>query len=92
MKKYASLFITFLIFHTTVQDSSAQFKLSNIFGQKDRVRKNRLFEPSSSVSFGVGTSSYYGDISPYNRMLQSTVNGMRWNLAFNFFCVIINAN
>ncbi len=84
MKKYASIFITFLICHIIVQDSSAQFKLSNIFGQKDRVRKNRLFEPSSSVSFGVGTSSYYGDLSPYNRFLQSTVNGMRWNLAFNF--------
>jgi opacity protein-like surface antigen len=84
MKKYALILITLMVCHLAVYKSSAQFRFSNLFGQKEKVKKHRLFEPSSSVSFGVGTSSYYGDISPYNRLLQSSINGMRWNLAFNF--------
>ncbi|MEA5425460.1 DUF6089 family protein [Arcicella lustrica] len=84
MKKYSSILLILIICALNTQDSEAQFRFSNLFGGKDKPRKNRLFEPNSTVSLGVGTSSYYGDISPYNRFLQSTVNGMRWNVNFNF--------
>ncbi len=84
MKKYTSILLILIICTFAVQSAEAQFSFSNLFGGKDKPRKNRLFEPNSTVSFGVGTSSYYGDISPYNRFLQSTVNGMRWNVNFNF--------
>jgi hypothetical protein len=66
------------------QQSLAQFKFSNLFGSREKPRKNRIFEPSSSVSLGFGSSSYYGDLSPYGRIIQSSVNGIRWNAAFNF--------
>ncbi|MEA5257412.1 DUF6089 family protein [Arcicella aquatica] len=84
MKKYSSILLILIICALNTQDLKAQFRFSNLFGGKDKPRKNKLFEPNSNVSLGIGTSSYFGDISPYNRFLQSTVNGMRWNVNFNF--------
>lgn len=84
MKKHTQLLILLLIATLSSQSIVAQFKFSNLFGSKEKPRKNRIFEPTSTVSFGFGTSSHYGDLSPYGRIVQSTFNGMRWNANFNF--------
>jgi len=84
MKKRTQLLILWLITTLYSQSIVAQFKFSNLFGSKEKSSQNRIFEPSSTVSLGFGTSSYYGDLSPYNRIIQSTFNGMRWNANFNF--------
>lgn len=49
----------------------AQFRSSN-------------YVPYSSVSFGVGTSSYYGDMAPYGRPFASTFALMRWNVSADY--------
>jgi hypothetical protein len=84
MKKVFQLFVISLIVCLSSQSIIAQFKFSNLFGGKEKPRKNRLFEPTSTVSLGFGSSSYYGDLSPYGRIIQSTINGIRWNANFNF--------
>jgi Domain of unknown function (DUF6089) len=84
MKKHTQLLVILLIATLSSQTVQAQFKFSNLFGGKEKARKNRLFEPTSTVSLGFGTSSYYGDLSPYGRIIQSTFNGIRWNANFNF--------
>ena len=84
MKKLLQLFSLLLIVSLSSPSVEAQFKFSNLFGGKEKTRKNRIFEPTSTVSLGFGSSSYYGDLSPYNRFIQSTVNGVRWNANFNY--------
>jgi Domain of unknown function (DUF6089) len=84
MKKHTHLLVLLLIATLSSQSVVAQFKFSNLFGGKEKPRKNRNFEPTSTVSLGFGTSSYYGDLSPYGRIIQSTFNGIRWNANFNF--------
>lgn len=84
MKKHTQILILLLIATLSSQSVEAQFRFSNLFGSKEKSRKNRIFEPTSTVSLGFGTSSYYGDLSPYGRIVQSTFNGMRWNANFNF--------
>jgi len=84
MKKHTQLLVLLLIAILSSQPIMGQFKFSNLFGGKDKPRKSRIFEPASTVSLGFGTSSYYGDLSPYGRIIQSTFNGMRWNANFNF--------
>jgi hypothetical protein len=84
MKKCTRLLVLLLIATLGSQPIIAQFKFSNLFGGKEKSRKNRVFEPTSTVSLGLGTSSYYGDLSPYGRIIQSTFTGMRWNANFNF--------
>ncbi len=64
-------------------DVDAQSGFGNLFGRKSWKRRTN-FQPYSSVSFGAGTSSYYGDLSPYSRFIPSTFKGMQWNLAFNY--------
>ena len=46
--------------------------------------RNSYFVPYSSVSLGVGTSSYYGDMAPYGRPFRSTFGLMRWNATANY--------
>jgi hypothetical protein len=46
--------------------------------------RNSYFVPYSSVSLGVGTSSYYGDMAPYGRPFASTFGLMRWNATANY--------
>ena len=84
MKKHTHLLVLLLFATLSSQTVVAQFKFSNLFGGKEKARKNPNFEPTSTVSLGFGTSSYYGDLSPYGRIIQSTFNGIRWNAAFNF--------
>lgn len=49
---------------------------SNISAQGYR----NYFVPYSTVGLGIGTSSYYGDMAPYRRILGSTFNMMRWSV------------
>lgn len=42
------------------------------------------FVPYSTVSVGVGSSSYYGDLAPYGRPVASTFGMMRWNVTANY--------
>ncbi|GHB53722.1 DUF6089 family protein [Persicitalea jodogahamensis] len=51
--------------------ATAQFKSSN-------------FVPYSSVSVGIGTSSYYGDLAPYSRPFASTFGMMRWSVTADY--------
>lgn len=68
------------------QEITAQFKVGNLFGGENgrRTHKNKIFQAYSTVSLGGGSSNYYGDLSPYNRFFQSTLNGLRWNANFNY--------
>jgi hypothetical protein len=84
MKKHTHLLVLLLFAILSSQSVEAQFKFSNLFGSKEKARRNPNFEPTSSVSLGFGSSSYYGDLSPYGRIIPSTFNGMRWNANFNF--------
>ena len=51
--------------------ATAQFKSSN-------------FVPYSSVSVGLGTSSYYGDLAPYSRPFASTFGMLRWSATADY--------
>ncbi|WP_205690872.1 DUF6089 family protein [Cellulophaga sp. BC115SP] len=84
MKKNIALVFFLMLGVFGFHESHAQFKFSNLFGSKDQPKKRKTFEAYSSVSIGVGSSHYYGELSPYNRFLQSTINGVRWNASFNF--------
>ncbi len=53
------------------EEARAQFKSSN-------------FVPYSSVSLGIGTSSYYGDMASYRRPLASTFGMLRWSATANY--------
>lgn len=56
---------------------------SNLF-KSDGSRRRSNFEKHSDISFGIGTSNYYGDIAPFNRPIQSTLQNIRWNVSFNY--------
>ena len=55
------------------------------FFQQGNAQKRRTpFEPYSTVSVGLGTSNYYGDLAPYSTPIQSTFYMMRWNVGANY--------
>ncbi len=43
-----------------------------------------MYEKHSEISFGIGTSNYYGDLSPYNRPIQSSLQNINWNVGVDF--------
>lgn len=47
-------------------------------------RINTRFVPYSSVSLGVGTSSYYGELAGYRQFLKATYILPRWNVALGY--------
>lgn len=61
----------------------AQFKFPSLF-KKNGVRTGPQFQPYSSVGFGLGTSHYYGDLSPYGDPIGSTFSSLRWNVTGNY--------
>jgi hypothetical protein len=63
--------------------SFSQNFFSNLF-KGDGSKRKSLYEKHSDISFGVGTSNYYGDIAPFNRPIQSTLQNIHWNASFNF--------
>ncbi|MCF2445269.1 DUF6089 family protein [Dyadobacter sp. CY345] len=48
-----------------------------------QVRRG-TFIPYSSAGFGIGTSSYYGDMASYTTPLRSTFGMMRWSVTGNY--------
>ncbi|MBC3786772.1 DUF6089 family protein [Spirosoma utsteinense] len=75
MKKYKSLLTglaVVLILTNHVTKSSAQ------------RRPNTRFAPYSSVSFGAGSSHYYGDVAGYRRALRATYIMPRWNVGLGY--------
>jgi hypothetical protein len=47
-------------------------------------RPNTRFAPYSSVSFGVGSSHYYGDLAGYRKFIRSTYIMPRWNVGLGY--------
>ncbi len=47
-------------------------------------RRNTRFLPYSTVSFGGGTSTYYGDLAGYGNLVKSTLTLPRWNVGFSY--------
>lgn len=47
-------------------------------------RINTRFVPYSSVSFGVGSSHYYGDLAGYRRPIRATYIMPRWNVGLGY--------
>ncbi|QJW89198.1 outer membrane beta-barrel protein [Spirosoma taeanense] len=45
---------------------------------------NARFVPYSSVSFGVGSSHYYGDVAGYRKFLKATYIMPRWNVGLGY--------
>ena len=43
-----------------------------------------MYEKHSEISFGIGTSNYYGDLAPYNRPIKSTLQNINWNIGVDF--------
>lgn len=79
------IFSSFLILFSTIyiSPSFSQNFFSNLF-KGDGSRRKSNFEKHSDISFGIGTSNYYGDIAPFNRPIQSTLQNIRWNASFNY--------
>jgi hypothetical protein len=75
MKKYKSLLtglaLAFIVTNF-VTTSSAQ------------RRPNTRFIPYSTVSFGVGSSHYYGDLAGYRRAIRATYIMPRWNVGLGY--------
>ncbi len=61
----------------------AQSFFSKVF-KSDGTKRKSLYERHSDISFGVGTANYYGDLAPFNRPINSTLQNIRWNASFNF--------
>lgn len=47
-------------------------------------RPNTHFLPYSSVSFGVGTSTYFGELNAYSKPLKSLFTLPRWNVGLGY--------
>jgi len=47
-------------------------------------RQNAHFAPYSSISFGAGTSTYYGDLAGYRKPFKSLVTLPRWNVGLGY--------
>ena len=79
------IFFTFFAIFSLLYISPcfSQNFFSNLF-KGDGSRRKSNFEQHSDISFGIGTSNYYGDIAPFNRPIQSTLQNIRWNASFNF--------
>ena len=60
------------------------FLVSNLADSQAQRRPNPRFVPYSSVSFGVGSSSYYGDLAGYRQFLKSTYIMPRWNVGVGY--------
>lgn len=49
-----------------------------------QYRQNPQFLPYSSVGFGVGTSTYFGDLAGYSQPIRSLFTLPRWNVGLNY--------
>ena len=61
----------------------AQSFFSKLF-KSDGTSQKSMYEKHSDISFGVGTSNYYGDLAPLNRPIKSTLQNISWNIGVDF--------
>ncbi len=52
--------------------------------EADAQRTQNFFMPFSTVGFGVGTSSYYGDMAGLNKPIESTFKLIRYSVTGNY--------
>jgi hypothetical protein len=72
--------LIFCIFSTPCYSQSFFSKLFN----SDGTKRKSMYEKHSDISFGIGTSNYYGDLAPYNRPIKSTLQNINWNIGVDF--------
>jgi hypothetical protein len=77
------LVIICLIFCNLSTPCYSQSFFSKLF-KSDGTRRKSMYEKHSDISFGIGTSNYYGDLAPYNRPIQSTLQNINWNIGVDF--------
>ncbi|MHA4737481.1 hypothetical protein [Dyadobacter sp. MSC1_007] len=53
-------------------------------GRDVKAQNRGFFLPYSTAGFGIGTSSYFGDMAPYRRPLASMFKMMRWSVGGNY--------
>lgn len=58
--------------------------LSGMSDSEAQRRPNTKFVPYSSVSFGVGSSHYYGDLAGYRQFFKATYIMPRWNVGIGY--------
>lgn len=75
IKKY---FITNILVLLTFGIANAQLK----YLWNSQLRK--VYKPHSSISFGLGTSHFYGTSSPYGNPIGSTINSLRWHTGISW--------
>jgi hypothetical protein len=78
-----SLILFCLIFCVISTPCYSQSFFSKLF-KSDGTRRKSMYEKHSEVSFGIGTSNYYGDLAPYNRPIKSTLQNINWNIGVDF--------
>lgn len=76
-----SVLITFLSILST--PCSAQSFFSTLF-KSDGTKQRSVYEKHSDISFGIGTSNYYGDLAPAKRPIKSTLQNFSWNIGVDF--------
>ncbi|WP_461129443.1 DUF6089 family protein [Spirosoma aerophilum] len=65
--------------------ASAFFFLSGLITETSAQRRpNAHFAPYSSITFGVGTSTYFGDLAGYSQTLKSLTILPRWNVGLGY--------
>jgi Outer membrane protein beta-barrel domain len=77
------LILICLIFCNLSTPCYSQSFFSKLFNS-DGTRRRSTYEKHSEISFGIGTSNYYGDLAPYNRPIQSTLQNINWNIGVDF--------
>ena len=61
------------------------FTFGLLLGGKEAQAQSRgIFVPYSTAGFGIGTSSYFGDMAPYRRPLASMFKMVRWSIGGNY--------
>ena len=78
-----SLMLFCLVFCNLSTPCYSQSFLSKLF-KSDGTRRKSMYEKHSEISFGIGTSNYYGDLAPYNRPIKSTLQNINWNIGVDF--------
>ncbi|KAA0993987.1 hypothetical protein FXO21_08880 [Dyadobacter sp. UC 10] len=53
-------------------------------GKETQAQSRGIFVPYSTAGFGIGTSSYFGDMAPYRRPLASMFKMVRWSIGGNY--------
>lgn len=77
---YCHLFFL-ILFTGGYEKSNAQFFFSKRFPGGGAYKPKPI--RYSSLSFGVGTSHYYGDIGPEN-LVKATLSSIRWNMLLSY--------